>query len=207
MKKPIILFILLLSVAGLQAQHYSWYAGISNNVTSLPLSGYPQLFYSNIHPGVEASYSHPLNKNENNRIHLRVNGSLSYHRFVQTMFNAVPMIQYERRLNSLNSLQAGFGFGAGLSFENVATFKLKNNGEYKKQFSLKPRAQYIMQLQFGYTRAIKKLKPEGTKFQLLLRTNLQGVFVKSYVPLLPVNAVSVGLQFPLFKDKKQFTGQ
>ncbi len=207
MKKAILSILLFFVLSGSQAQHYSWYAGLSNNVTSLPISGYPQLFYTNFHPGLEGAYNHPLNKNDKNRLHLRVNSSLFYHRFVQTMFSVVPMLNFERKINSMNSIQAGLGLGVALSFENEATFKLKTNGDYKKQFALKPRTQYILQWQFGYSRALNKLKPEGTKFQLLLRTNLQGVFVKTYVPMLPVNTVSAGLQFPLFKDRKQFTGQ
>jgi hypothetical protein len=201
----LILTVFLFSFAS--AQHYSWYAGLSNHVTSLPLSGFPQLFYTNIHPGIDASYNHALNKNEFNRIHLRVNTSLFYHRFVQTMYSVVPMLQYERRLNAMNSLQAAIGIGSGLSFENATTFKLKYDGAYKKRFILRPRLQYVFQVQFGYTRALNKLKPEGTKLQVLLRSNLQGNFVKNYVPLLPVNTISAGLQFPLFKDKKQYTGQ
>jgi hypothetical protein len=185
------------------AQQKSWLVAVTNNATSLPVSGYPQLFYANLHPGIDAAFNKQINKSEKNRLIWRAQSSLYYHRFVQMLITASPMIMYERNLGNANYLNVALGSGVGLSFEHEGTFKLNSEGMYEQRSKLLPRGQYIFNFQIGYSHALQKNKPYSKRVTLGLRSTLQGTFVKSYVPLLPVNAVFVGIQFPLTpKDNK-----
>ncbi len=203
MKRLLILMILCYSLSS-KAQQKSWSLAITNNATSFPVIGYTQLIYANIHPGIDAAYIKRINKNDKNRLLWRGQSSMYYHRFVQTLITASPWIVYERKAGNSNYFNLGLGSGVGLSFEHEGTFKLNSEGSYEKRSKLLPRGQYILQLQIGYSHSIQKTKPYASRITFGLRSTLQGTFVKSYVPLLPVNTAYLGFQFPItVKDKKK----
>lgn len=171
---------------------------VSNNITSFPVTTYPQLFYSQFHPGLDVFRSWKLNKNDKNQVSWSVNAGGYYHRLIQTAVRIYPSIDYNRFFG--NRFSAGIGLGAGycLAFENMETFKLQDDGTYKKK-TFVTRSQYLIQLGFGFNYALKKEDPEGTTLSLQFKTFIQGPFVSGYVPMLPVNSLLLGISVPFHK--------
>ncbi len=196
MKKIFCLLILGHFALFTQAQH-TWYYAFTNNVTSLPFTGYPQIFYANLHPGLDAAYSKQLNQNVKHRLMLRGIATIYYHRFVQTLITAAPQVAYEHSFGKGHFADIGLGVGGCLSFEQEGTLKLNSEGVYERRTPFVPRPQYVIQLQAGYSYALSRERPDGARVKAGFRTTMQGTFAKSYVPLLPVNTFYVGVQLPL----------
>ncbi|MFN9883431.1 MAG: hypothetical protein ACK53R_08610 [Bacteroidota bacterium] len=185
------------------AQDKLWHVALTSNATSFPITGYPVLFYANLHPGIDAAYMKQINHSDKNRLLLQVQSTFYYHRFVQSLITCSPSLIYEYKLGKLNFLNIGLGAGGGLAFEHEATFKLNSTGDYEQRSMLHPRGQYLVQFQFGYNRILIKDKLSSPKIAIGFRTTMQGTFVKSYVPLLPVNSCYIGLQFPINRKVAQ----
>jgi hypothetical protein len=197
MKKSIFYFLFFLAVSGF-SQETRQGVFISNNITSFPVTTYPQLFYSQLHPGIDIFRSWKLNKSEKNQIHWAVNVGGYYHRFIQTNVRMYPSVFYERFFGSRFYANIGLGGGYSLAFENMETFTLQDDGTYKKK-TLVARSQYLVQLGFGFNYALKKDKPDGARLLLQFKTFIQGPFVSGYVPMLPVNSLMLGFSVPFNK--------
>ena len=174
---------------------------LSNNVTSYPVTGYPEVFYSQIHPGIDVFKDWKINKKEKNQFFLVANVGGYYHRFIQTAIRLYATVEYRYKLNNRFSLIAGIGGGYLHSFEDMAVLKLNSDGKYEKVHSIIGRPQALAQLNIGCSYALNKDDPQSMKIIMQMRTYLQGPFVKNYVPFAPVNNISLGISFPL-KCKK-----
>ena len=174
---------------------------ISNNVTSYPITGYPQVFYSQFHPGLDVTLDWKINKKEVNQFWVIANAGGYYHRFIQTAIRLFGVIEYRHPLCKNFTAFAGFGAGYLHSFENTAVCKLNSDGVYEVKSKIVGRPQVIAQLNIGCSYSLKKDDPGSMKIILLMRTFLQGPFVKNYVPFAPVNTLAAGLSIP-FKCRK-----
>lgn len=170
---------------------------ISNNITSMPVTTYPKLFWDQLHPGFEAQAEKLLNTNEKNHILLSAHLGFYYHRFIHTSIWVYPSIGYERTLSDKFSLGINLGGGYAIAFEDEAVLKMNDEGVYKKESVLAGRSQFIGQLAVGGKYLINKDKPEGMSFFLQFKTYLQGIYVKNYVPLMPLNSLLIGISIPL----------
>lgn len=179
------------------AQNNSWSVALSNNVTALPVTGYPQVFYSQCHPGMEFSRNWKINKKEKNRFFLSANTGFYYHRFIQTTIWIYPSVNYEYAVGKRFSINAGLGFGYAFSIEGSDVSELNSNGVYEQKSVMAGRSQYIAQLALGCSYALNKEKPDGVKLMLQLKNYLQGTYINSYVPLLPINAILIGVSIPV----------
>lgn len=175
---------------------------ISNNVTSYPITGYPQVFYSQFHPGLDVFRDWKINKKQVNQFWVVANAGGYYHRFIQTAIRLFGAIEYRHTLCKNFKAFAGFGAGYLHSFENTAVCKLNSEGVYEVKSKIVGRPQVIAQLNIGCSYSLKKDDPESMKIILQMRTFLQGPFVKNYVPFAPVNTLAVGLSIP-FKCRKK----
>lgn len=194
-----IIFLIFIGVNSLNvsAQNNSWSVALSNNVTALPVTGYPQVFYSQCHPGMEFSRNWKINKKEKNRFFLSANTGFYYHRFIQTTIWIYPSVNYEYAVGKRFSINAGLGFGYALSIEGSDVSELNSNGVYEQKSVMAGRSQYIAQLALGCSYALNKEKPDGVKLMLQLKNYLQGTYINSYVPLLPINAILIGVSMPV----------
>jgi hypothetical protein len=174
---------------------------LSNNITGLPVSSYPDLFTSNFHPGIDVGLSYPLNENPKHQISASGNIGFFYHRFIQTGIKLYPSFDYTFVPNTKWNFFFSLDLGYLLAFENVDVFELQENGNYEAAALLKARSQFM----FGY-RIGASFKPgnleEGIRYLLSFGTFLQGPYVSGYVPLLPYNSFTVGVELP-FPLKKQ----
>lgn len=195
--KPVFILLLILITGSVYGQIDRWGVSVSNNVTSMPVTTYPQLFYSQFHPGMEFTAEEYLNKNEKNRLFLKGNLGFYYHRFIQTSVWIYPSVNYRRTLNNRLTLGTGLGFGYAVSFEDGDVFTLNDDGVYKKKSFLAGRSQFIGQFELGASYLVNKENPEGLRIHLSLKSYLQGTYVKNYVPLVPINSLQVGISLPL----------
>ena len=191
-------FCIFFSVTHSFSQNRTFALSISNNTTGLPVLGYPQLFYSQFHPGVDSKVSWQINKHEKNKILLDANLGFYYHQYVQFLMRIYPSISYNRNLSKSLSITAGLGAGIGLSFEGKAAFEKDEDGQYiSKPFS-GLRTQYLIGVSFGASYLINE--ESGLKLSFKLLSFMQGTYVNSYVPLLPLNVAQIGFTIPLKKQ-------
>lgn len=190
-------FIVLISLSLGHAQ--SRYLGISlsNNTTGYPVIAYPDLFYSNFHPGLDILYAWKINNGERDRLFVNANVGMYYHQFVQSLVRIYPMLTYERKVGSKLSLEGGLGAGLGVSFEGTNAFVLNDDGSYDNKPFFGARSQYLIGLHLGGSYPLQKNNPEGIRLSAQFRSFMQGTYVKSYVPLLPLNSFNLGIILPL----------
>lgn len=194
----IIVIALLISLSSYSQESRTGYL-LSNNNTSFPVLGYPKLFYSQFHPGIDLYHEWKMNKSKKSQLWYSFNIGGFYHRFIQTTVKLFPKIEYKYFLNDKVNLQIGLGGGYLHSFDNVKIMKLNSDGVYETQSTFKGRAQFMITLDWGLGYKLKN------DFQLLMlfRTIMQGPFIKSYVPLVPYNSFAIGLNIPLKSKIKE----
>lgn len=199
--KKTILFLLILMIAGFHSIFaQKKIAGIllSNNVTSFPVTGYPKVFYSQFHPGIDLFGGWKINKKEKNQFWLMADAGGYYHRFVQTAIRLYSGVNYENVVNLRLNLFAGLGGGYLHSIETEATLKINDEGTYEVKNKITGRPQMLIAVDLGGSYALKKNNERSLRLQLHIRTYIQGTFVKGYVPFLPVNTFSIGISKPFF---------
>lgn len=199
-----LLFLLLAAgVSSLNAQNKNVGILFSNNVTSFPASGYPKVFYSQFHPGLDCFREWKINKKEKNQFWLNADGGIYYHRFVQTAIRLYATLNYKNVINPRLNLLAGLGGGYLHSIENKATLKMNDHGIYEVKHKIIGRPQMLIAVDLGGSYAVKKDNPNSIRLQLHIRTYVQGVFVKGYVPFLPVNTFALGVSIPVVSIKSE----
>ena len=205
MKQKLLLFNLIFLVfLQFQASAQEKYLGaaISNNATSLPVSGIGNVFQGSFHPGIDVNYSKKFNKKEVNQWLYKVNAGLIWQKYVQTLFTVSGMAVYRNNhFKSLN-FDAGIGAGYGAAFEGGAVLELNKNGVYETRSKFSPRSQFIILLQAGFIYKLNKDNLQSMAITLHAKTIIQGPFVKGYVPLLPINAIELGVLIPLKKKNE-----
>ena len=175
---------------------------ISNTTTGLPVIAYPDLFYTQFHPGIEATYGWQMNKSPKNKLYVNANLGYYHHQFVQSLVKIYPTVLYERKLSDRFNLNAGLGAGYGLSFEGKNAFALQDDGTYENKPFLGARSQYLIALELGVVYSISREKVNTPQLILGFKSYMQGTYVKSYVPLLPLNSLNIGIRFPLKNIEK-----
>ena len=193
-----ILFFAFILSSNLQAQIDRIGFTVSNNTTGLPVLTYHHSFYTNFHPGLDVQLGWKLNKSDKNKFYLNANTGFYYHQFVQTLFKLYPSVSYERAIKSRANFTIGLGGGYGLSFEGDRAFVKNDDGSYDQKGFFGPRSQFLLAFDIGGSYALKK-DGTGPLFQAKLTTHMQGVYVKSYVTLLPINGFQIGMLYPLNK--------
>ncbi len=194
--KIVAFFILFTSILSFgQSKHIG--LTLSNNTTGLPILAYPELFYSQFHPGIDAFYSLQLNNSENNKILLKANLGFYYHQFVQSLLRIYPTVNYERELNQKLSLGVGLGGGYGLSFEGKNAFVFKEDGTYENKGFFGARSQFLIAFEIGAGYSLKANNENSPILICQFKSFMQGNYVKSYVPLLPLNSINIGIRLPI----------
>lgn len=168
---------------------------ISNNITGMPVLAYPKIFTTQFHPGLDLKYAMKLNNSENNRFYLDLNLGAYHHEFVQTLIRVYPEMAYEKKLFKTADFHVGLGGGYGLSFEGNRGFVKDETGGYANKAFKSARSQYLIAFNFGFNFLLSETNQ--TKFNLRFASFVQGTYVKSYVPILPLNNFQVGFITPL----------
>lgn len=197
------LILLCFSFLSVRAQNARIGAGFSNHGTAWPVVGYPKLFYTAFHPGLDIIAEKKINKKEKNQWWAELGVGTFYHRFFQTAAKLNLNLHHRYFFNTRVYSDVALGAGYLHSFYQYQVFKLKSDGTYVKESGIKGRPQFIMGTIIGCGVALKKSDPE--KFNLLIqfRTNIQGPFAGSFVPIVPYNAIMLGITTRLNKCEKK----
>lgn len=200
--KNIFLVILMFMVLqNVSAQYHSVGGSFSNNVTSFPVTGFPQLFYSQLHPGINGFMEWKINKSEKHQLCATANLGFFYHRFIQSGVRIYPEIVYKFFVKKQFSLNVGLGMGYLHSFEGYEVLVPLDNGGYETRSAFTGRPQFLAVLNMGCAYKLSATNEKAPSLLLQLHANMQGPFVNSYVPVLPVNSLHLGLSFPIIKNK------
>jgi len=182
------------SGASAQIQRFGILA--SNQAVSFPVSGLPATAYSQFHPGLDVFAERAFGQKERHRWVLSANAGLNYHRFFQTALRLYAWGEYQYNISERWNIRAGLGLGYLHAFPDYEQFEKKADGSWKKVSPVAGRPQFLAGGGFGVSRALKKDAPDGIRLELRLRTFLQAPFAGSYVPLLPSNALMLGISAP-----------
>lgn len=195
-KIPVITICGLLSACAANAQIQR--AGIlaSNQAVSFPVSGIPATAYSQFHPGLDVFAEKAFGNKERHRWVLSANAGFNYHRFFQTALRLYGWGEYQYNAGSTWKIRAGLGLGYLHAFPDYEQFVKNKDGVWDRVSPVSGRPQFLAGLGFGVSRALKKDTPDGLRLELRLRTFLQAPFAGSYVPLLPCNALMLGISAP-----------
>ena len=196
MSKAISVLTLVLISLGVSAQDYQLGIRLSNNVTGLPVSSYPSLFYSNLNPGAEIGLSRQFNTNQKHQWHLSGNIGFFYHRFIQTGIKIYPSIHYHYQVNPKFKIESSIDLGYLMAINNVAVLELGEDGFYENKPLNKARSQFMAGFRIGASYHPSG-DPAGIAYTCAFGTFMQGPYVSGYVPLLPYNTFSVGLELPI----------
>lgn len=168
----------------------------SNNITGLPFSSYPALFYSNFHPGIDAGIQHRINTNAKHQWAVSGNIGLFYHRFIQTGIKIYPSLDYAYAIGSKWKLKASLDLGYIMAINNVAVLELQDDGNYESRALNKVRSQFMLGWRIGASYCPSG-DSYGMAYTLAFGSFLQGPYVSGYVPLLPYNTFSLGIDMPI----------
>ena len=192
MKKKLIPFIaIVLGFSTLHAQQIGFKC--SNNVTSFPVTGFPKVFYTQFHPGMEFNYKQQLKNYTNSKFVFEAGLGGFYHRFFQTAVRLTGSVYYDHNVGKRFGLFAGLGGGYMHSFYQYSIFQLNEEGQYLKQPVLRGRAQFTVQLGLGVHYNLCQKAKHAMRLVFEYRPFVHGSFAKAYVPVVPYNSIHVGL--------------
>ena len=195
-KYTLLVWLLLPLLCAAQKKGKEISLALTNNHSAYPFASFGKLLSGPFHPGIEVGYGFNWKTGRKHDWWQSFKVGVFHHRFVQT---AVPIYtQFGYRLKPFNQVHLHGALGAGYlhSVPATAVLKQSNGGEYEKSKGV-GRPQALVNLSFG-VRYVMKGKMTPSIF-LQYTQQLQTPFIKSYVPLLPYNAVAVGICVPLKK--------
>lgn len=193
--KKTILFIVMLMPVFLFAQ--SWLTkpfsvSVFNNATLMPPASLTATFNQPIHPGLTITYEFGWNETPTHKWFQNAGISYMYHRFVYQAILLNTQAGYRWKINRF-SIEAYLQLGYMHAFFLTDRAVLQADGTYtQKQGFGKPQFITGTGIGFGYDfGGDKRIRRIFLNYDI----RLQMPFVKSYVPLLPNGALSLGMQF------------
>jgi len=171
---------------------------VTNHHSAYPFSVFGNLLAKEIHPGFELGYGFNWKTKPKHDWYQAFKAGYFYHRFVQ---HAIPLYtQFGYRYKPWQRLQFSAALGVGYlhSIPATAVLKLNNDGTYKNAKGI-GRGQVLFNLTTGVHYMLSKSHQNSATAFIEYQQMLQTPFIKSYVPLLPYNALTIGLSFPLKK--------
>jgi hypothetical protein len=201
---PFLTVVVYILFAGTHVQGRDVRYGIhfSNNVVSLPVTGYPRLFDTKLHPGLDFTAGIPLKGNRKHQLHAEFDAGIYYHRFFQTGLRLHGSLDYRFYFENSVSLDAGLILGYLHSFTWYDISKLNDEGQYEKIPGIKGRPQMLGGLKLGASVPLGASEEIDYKLHLQFRTYLQAPFAGAYIPIIPTNSLMIGVS-RVFTCKKR----
>ncbi len=175
-----------------------WGVALNNYVTAQPISGFPKLFYTNIHPGITVSTG--FNWKEYPKHNWMQSFKVGYfnHRYIQNSIVLYSEFGYRYKAGSKFGFSLALGGGYLHMIPATQQFQLVD-GEWEKK-KLKSRPQALISLSLGVD---YKITESGVRTFIRYQNMLQTPFVPGYVPLLPYNVLHLGVTVPVSVLKKK----
>lgn len=167
---------------------------VTNHHSAYPFSVFANLFAKDLHPGIEAGYGFNWKSKPKHDWYQTFRAGYFYHRFVQHAIPVYTQLSYRYKLSKPVHLTAALGADYLHAIPATAVLHLNDNGTYKKAKGI-GRGQAIL----SFAAALQYImhKEKGSALFLEYQQQLQTPFIKSYVPLLPYNAVALGYKVSL----------
>lgn len=173
----------------------AFYFGVYNNQTYMPFVGMGNIFTAKWHPGLLAGVVFDGKAKKQHTPFTMVQAGFFYHRFLQSGIQLYASQGTSIRLNSHFSVPVSVGAGYFHSFTFTKNFKMEDNGEYKATGRFgRPQAMIAVSAGLGYH---FNMCSHPAQLQLNYQPWMQLPFIKSYVPMLPNNALVLGLRYNL----------
>lgn len=178
---------------------------VFNNGTMLPGEGHLGVFSKTIHPGIALGTNHLYGSGKHHYLFQTLKLGYFYHHYSQHAIQLYSELGYGYKIVPGISIAALLGIGYLHSFSDVQQFSFKN-GEYVQKTNW-GRAQLMgsFSLQLGY--GLEKLLHQPIGIFLQYQFWIQAPFVNKYVPILPNNAVHLGVHFPLKLKRNKVNGE
>lgn len=167
------------------------------NQTYFPFKGIGNVFQARYHPGFDIGFTRNIKEKKRSTTYYDVRFGVFNHRHVQTGIPLYGNIGIRLNLPAKFFLAGEFGLGYLHSIKHQTTFKPDGDGGYKKVLNL-GRAQLLIGLGLKAGREWSLKNYSGRLF-LSYQPWFQMPFIKSYVPMLPNNAVHLGINLNLKK--------
>lgn len=164
--------------------------------SAYPFSQFGKLVSEIEHPGVEVAYSFYWKSKNKHGWFQDIKLAYFNHRFVQHAFPFYTDIGFRYQLQKKWSAQVALGAGYLHSIPATDKFKLNENGEYKNDKGI-GRAQALAVFNFGTAYTVRTSGKGPVKIFATCQQFIQMPFIKQYVPLLPYNAMLIGVSLPL----------
>lgn len=173
------------------------YFKIGNNHSALPFSRFGKLAIKDFHLSYELGKSFTLKEKDQKYVWFQTaNLGFFKHRFVQSGILLYSENGYEKFLKPSLGVNAKLGLGYYHMFTATDIIEQNSQGVYEKKNDW-GRPQAIFTFSLGLTQSIIPAVNTAPKISLEYQIRMQTPFVKSYVPLLPYNALKIGFIFPL----------
>jgi hypothetical protein len=170
---------------------------VFNNQTYMPFLGISNVWQSKMHPGVAVSFEKNLKQKQHVGYYYSLNAGVFNHRFIQTGVQLYANIGVRFNLPKSFKLDAEFGGGYLHSILHQKTFKKQDDGSYEQTKSM-GRPQAMFALAFALSKDFNIKEKKYTAF-IKYQPWFQLPYINNYVPLLPNNALHLGVGFPLTK--------
>lgn len=194
MKKPILLFFIFIPVLLFAQSSDSKLISISifNNATLLPPESMTAMFNQPVHPGGTVAYEFGWKETKMHKWFQNVGISYFYHRYVYQALMLNTQAGYRRKINRL-TIEGYMQLGYMHAFLLTDRAVFQSDGTYVvRQGFGKPQFITGAGIGLGYNLGgDKRIRRIFLNFDF----RVQMPFVKSYVPLLPNGALSLGMQF------------
>ena len=172
---------------------------IYNNQTYMPFVGFSNVWQSKMHPGIAVSFEKNLKQKTHLGYYYSLNAGVFNHRFVQTGVQLYSNIGVRFNLPKSFKLDAELGAGYLHSLLHQKTFSMQDDGSYKQNKGL-GRAQAMFAIAFAVSKEFSIKEKPCTAF-VKYQPWFQLPYINNYVPLLPNNALHLGIGFPLTCNK------
>src|SRR5688572_7925858 len=165
---------------------------LSNSHTAMPYASFSKLFYKEFHPGVETGTGFNWKTGKKHDWIQTINLQYSFHRFIQHSLMIYTELGYRYKLSKGLNITGKPGIGYMLAIEDSKVFVLNDKGEYEQ---IKPGRSHVMgALSFQIDKLVGK---QGGSVFFNYQQRFQFRFIDVYVPVLPVNAASIGFSIPI----------
>lgn len=170
---------------------------IYNNQTYMPFVGFSNVWQSKMHPGAAVSFEKNIKQKERLGYYYSLNAGVFNHRFIQTGVQLYANLGVRFNLPKSFHIDAELGGGYLHSILHQKTFKKQDDGSYEQTKSI-GRPQAMFALAFALSKDFNIKEKKYTAF-IKYQPWFQLPYINNYVPLLPNNALHLGVGFPLTK--------
>ena len=184
---------MLLAVLAANARDVRYGIHFSNNVVSLPLTGYSRIFDTRLHPGLDFTAAIHLKGSSKHQLQAEFDAGIYYHRFFQTGLRLHGSLDYRYYFNNSVSLDAGLILGYLHSFTWYDISRLNDEGQYEKIPGINGRPQVLGGLKLGASVPLGASEEINYLLHLQFRTYLQAPFAGEYIPIIPTNSFMIGI--------------